>query len=125
MAQGSPQNTPVNVGVSDASPTTIVAARAGYAIRVMGYVLVDAQIGAAWPDGANSTVQWVDDSTSPPNPLTGVMPLRPALPLVAPVAAQTGEDAGGWFQTASGANLQLLAGSPPISGHLTWCWVAQ
>lgn len=124
MAQGSNQNVPIDVEPGDTSPAIVVPARPGYAIRVMGYVLTCAQLGASWPDGGTASVQWQDDSTSPANPLSGPMPIRPSLPLVAPVAPQTGEDLGGYFQTASGANLLLLAAGAPITGHCTFCYIA-
>ncbi len=130
MAQGSSQNAPVNVTASSAQPAIIVTGKTGYAIRVLGYVLdasTDTPEGA-WPDGSVAAVSWADDSVSPPNLLTGPMWLRDAVPHVVPIGPQTGEDMGGWFQTASGANLVLIwsmSTAGGIGGHVTWCWMPQ
>lgn len=121
MAQGSPQNVAVNVGSSDASPATLVRGKAGWAVRVMGYVLEAAQVGAGWPDSGVASVQFQD---SVGTVLSGVMPIRAALPLVVPVVPQTGEDPGGYFQGAGGADLQLVVGNGPVTGHLSFCFVA-
>lgn len=125
MAQGSRRSASINIGMNDTSPATIVAARTGYAILVLGYTLDVASMGAAWPDGTAATVQFVDDSTSPPNVHTGPMALRPAMPLVVPVSAPTGEGEGGYFRTAASANLQIIAAGAPITGHVTYCYMAQ
>ena len=122
MAQGSSQNAVVQVAAADSQPAIIVAARTGYAIRVMGYVLVAYAGGSAWPDGAVAQVQWRDGGG---NNLSGLFNLRESLPLAVPVAVQTGEDLGGYFQTAAGQALTLNVSGGDVSGHVTYTYVAQ
>ena len=122
MAQGSSQNSAVQVAAADSQPATIVAARAGYSIRVLGYVLAAFGGGTAWPDGAVGTVQWQDGAG---NNLSGIMGLRESLPLVAPVGPQTETDRGGWFETAAGQALTLNVATCDAGGHVTWIYVSR
>ena len=123
MAQGSTTNAVIAV-TGDSSPVIIVAARSGYKIVVMGYVLDSPTQAGGFPDSLVATVQFADDSTSPPTLLSGQIGIRAAAPVVAPFASQTTSDQGGWFFTASGANLVLIATGGPVSGHLSYTYMA-
>ncbi len=123
MAQGSSNSSPVYVTSLTPSPAIIVAAKAGYAIRVLGYVLV--ATSGAGGGGFLGTVTWDDDSPGT-NTLSGPMGMQDSVPLITPGAPPTGEDLGGYFQTASGFNLVIIwSGSGVLGGHVSWCYVAQ
>ncbi len=109
MAQGSSQNAVVT------GSGTIVAARTGYRIRVLGYVLTAAM--------GDASAQWADDSTSPVTLLSGQMELREGIPAVAPTSAPTEQSLGGWFVTAASANL-LLQATGNVTGHVSYCYEA-
>jgi hypothetical protein len=123
VATGSRQNAAIQVNEGDALPATIVAAKSGYAIAVEGYVLIATDNAPAWPDGPIAQATWQDSSGQK---LSGPFSLRDSIPLTVPAASQTDTDLGSWFQTASGASLQLnTTGASVVAGHLTWFYIAQ
>lgn len=120
MAQGSSQNAPINIDANAAQPTTLVAGVAGYAVRVMGYLLAATGMAPAWPDGPIAQATWQDTAG---NTLSGPLSLRESLPFACPVAPQTETDRGGWFETTPGAGLALLTAGANVMGHLTYIMV--
>lgn len=95
-----------NVAISASSGnSTLVAATAGYRIRVLSYVLVPT---------ANQTAQFQSSTTSN---LTGVMTTLAGTPIVQPFQKE------GVFETVAGELLNLSTSASTMKGHLTYCLV--
>lgn len=104
------------ITASSSGDNTVVSGVAGFAIRVIGYVLTfSAAVNAQWySDTGGSKVALsgllYGVGTSPP-------------PAVAPEALP---GARGWFQTASGKALNLnLSGAVAVGGHVIYELVSQ
>ena len=101
-----PQSAPINVSASGDNP--VIAAVAGYAIRVVGYVL-------SFSGAVNA--QWLSDVGGGAVTLSGLL-YGPAAGAVL-VAVEPGPNARGWFQTARGKALNLnLSGATAVGGHV-------
>ncbi len=114
MATGSGTNTAVNAA---AGPVTIAPARAGYYARLIGFYLAAYGAGQPPPDGAVSTVTFVDGAG---NTLSGPYGLRESMPFVVPPVPATETDLGALATTAAGASLMLNVAGAAVSGTVSW-----
>src|SRR5215813_5563985 len=96
------------ITASSSGDNTVVAAQAGYAIRVLGYVLTfSAAVNAKWKSGSSTDLTGL---------LYGIG--TGPLPVVVP---ECGKVQRGWFQTAAGQALVLnLSGGVAVGGHVIY-----
>ena len=101
--------TTVAIAAASNGDNTLVAAQAGFAIRVVSFILTfSAAVNAKFTDGAGGTNLCgllYGIGTGPP-------------PIVAPIA---GPNARGYFQTTKGNALILnLSGAVPVGGEVVY-----
>ncbi len=98
--------TRTNVSISATSgDNTLVAAVAGYKIRVLSYVLVPT---------ANQTAKFQSSTTSD---LTGVMTTLAGVPIVGAFQKE------GHFETVAGELLNIATSASTLKGHMTYALV--
>jgi hypothetical protein len=89
----------------------VVAAKAGYIIRVTGYVLMaGGTVNATFKSGSSTS-------------LTGPFPLTAQAGVSAPLSDSEGQHQG-WFETTVGQDLTLtLDANVQVSGHVKYEWI--
>ena len=99
---------------------TVVSGVAGFAIRVLGYVL-----STTFAAAGSVTATWGSDTGGGFSALSGALPFQAVgtaftnPPAVVAPAAPPGSR--GWFQTAAGKALNLkLSGAQQMAGHLIY-----
>lgn len=102
------------IAASSSGDNSIVSGVAGFAIRVIGYVL-------SFSGTVNA--KWMSDTGGGAVALSGLLYGVADTQVVAPATDQT---ARGWFQTASGKALNLnLSGAVAVGGHVVYELVSQ
>lgn len=106
----------VPINIAGAATTHLVAAKTGFAIGVVGYVMMSGGT-------VNVTFQ---DTASSPVALTGPFPLTAQAGVSCP-QAPVNEGGGGqqvWFQTTADKGLDIVTdSSAQLSGHLSYIFI--